>query len=325
MAVSCSATRLGTALCAALTAGALGADATAPLARDQAVFRASVQLVRVAASVQHRDRTKPVPPLTPADFRIYEDGVEQRVTLVTRQPQPVSLCLAYDTSGSMVGRRRELAAEAVRTVFSALEESDDVSLVVFAGGVTVPVRWTSPSALPGLDWAQWVLPDDTTLLDGVQTSLRLMDDARRPQRVVLVISDGLEIASDTPLGVLVSTRVQSEVEIYAFRADPPTDVRGRFPRDLAEHLAAGIVPYDYLGTIVGDSGGVSYRITESADVVAATAALITDLRSKYTVGYTSSKPPDGTYRRIRVEPVNPELRVRHRGGYLAMPPGAASP
>jgi Mg-chelatase subunit ChlD len=210
----------------------------------------------------------------------------------------------------------------MRTVFAVLDESDEISLVVFADGVMVPVNWTSPPSLPGLDWAQWVLPDNTALVDGVHTALRLMDSARRIQPVVLVLSDGEELSSGTPLGRLVTTRAQSEAEVHAFRTDPPSDVRGWFPRDVAEHDGpAGT--FDYLSTLVGDSGGVVYSLRNSESVVGATRALVADLRNRYTVSYAAAKPPDGKYRRIRVEVTDRDVRVRHRGGYLALPPEAS--
>lgn len=287
----------------------------------QPEFRASVEVVRVNVSVQHEGRARPLPELGPADFVVHEDGVPQTVDHVSHEAQALSLCIALDVSGSMVGRRRELAADAVRTVFSVLEPTDELALVVFAEDAIVPLRWTSPADVPGLDWAQWVMRDDTAIYDGVQAALRLMDTAGRPQRAVLVISDGEENASTQPLESLVTTRRQSEAQVFGFLADPPSTERGRFPRDLAEHLLRR-PPRQDLGTIVGDSGGVVYPIPDSDRLVAATLALVSDLRGQYTVSYRPTKPMDGRYRRLRIRATRDDLRVRHRGGYLALPASA---
>ena len=292
-------------------------SAVPPLsASDQPVFRSSVDVVRVNVTVQHRDRTGAVPRLGVDDFLVREDGVVQHLDSVSHEPQAISLAVAVDASGSMLGRRRELAGEAMRTVFSALDEGDELSLVVFGKSVIVPVRWASPAALPGLDWAQWVMAEDTVLYDGVRAALGLMDAARNPQRAVLVISDGEERASTVTLRQLVSTRRQSEVQVFGFLTDPPETSRGRFPTDLARHLLAAPPPQD-LGAIVGDSGGVVYSIADSDRIVAATVALVSDLRAQYSIAYTTTRPLDDTYRRLKVETVRRDLRVRHRGGYLA--------
>lgn len=268
-------------------------------------------------SVQDVSRARPLPALGPSDLVVQEDGVPQVVDHVSHEPQALSLCIALDVSGSMVGRRRELAAEAARTVFSVMEPEDEVALVVFAKDAIVPLRWASPATVPGLDWAQWVMKDDTAIYDGVRAALRLMDTAKHPQRAVLVISDGEERASTLPLESLVTTRRQSEAQIFGFLADPPTAVRGRFPKDLAEHLLRP--PPQDLGTVVGDSGGVVYSIADSDRIVAATLALASDLRGQFTLSYRPVKPMDGSYRRLRISAVDRNLRVRHRGGYLASP------
>jgi len=49
-----------------------------------------------------------------------------------------------------------------------------------------------------------------------------------------------------------------------------------------------------------------------------------ELNAQYTLGYVPKKAPDGKYRRLKVEAQNKDLRVRHRGGYLAMPRDAGS-
>jgi hypothetical protein len=68
---------------------------------------------------------------------------------------------------------------------------------------------------------------------------------------------------------------------------------------------------------------VVYSLRNSESVVGATRALVADLRNRYTVSYAAAKPPDGKYRRIRVEVTDRDVRVRHRGGYLALPPEAS--
>jgi hypothetical protein len=74
-----------------------------------------------------------------------------------------------------------------------------------------------------------------------------------------------------------------------------------------------------LAPLVGDSGGVVYTLAVPARAEASARAFFADLESQYILGYVPKRLPDGTYRRLKVEPVNTEWRVRHRGGYLAQP------
>ena len=71
---------------AALTA--LLVALTLALPRAQPSFRAGVELVTVPVTVQPRDAHTAVPPLTTSDFRVYEDGEEQRLTVAEIDRRP---------------------------------------------------------------------------------------------------------------------------------------------------------------------------------------------------------------------------------------------
>ena len=75
-----------------------------------------------------------------------------------------------------------------------------------------------------------------------------------------------------------------------------------------------------LPNLVGDSGGMLYPVTASENAVTSANALIVELRTLYTLGYSPAKAPDGRYRSIKVEPRNRDFRVRHRAGYLSRVP-----
>jgi len=289
------------------------------LPRAQPSFRAGVELVTVPVTVKHKDAARAVPAITGADLRVFENGTEQRIDFIERDTRPLSLTIVLDVSSSMAGLSREWAAAAMDAVFQRLLPTDEVSLVVFGGWAITPIGWSSVATLPGLGWAQWVMSPETALLDAVHASLELMDGASHGRGVVLILSDGLEIASTTPLSNVVTSRRQSETAVYAFELDPPWDAEGhrQLPR-WVQRLEGRAIGPRYMEELVGDSGGVRQTISEQKAVVASTEAFFTDLRSQYLVGYASTRPMDGRYRRIKVEAKDKDLRLRHRGGYLAL-------
>ncbi len=133
-----------------------------------------------------------------------------------------------------------------------------------------------------------------------------------------ILSDGLEIASTTSLSTVVKSRRQSETAVYAFEFDPPWDAEGH------RQLPRWVQRFDgrtfgrYMEQLVGDSGGARHIISEQKAVAASAEAFFSDLRSQYLVGYASTSPMDGKYRRIKVEAKDKDVRLRHRGGYLAL-------
>lgn len=166
----------------------------------------------------------------------------------------------------------------------------------------------------------------TSLQDALRVALDQVATARNPKPVVLLITDGYENASKSSLRDVVTTRRQSETPVYAFGILTPGSAFSNIggvsgigtsskPRD--EPMLAGDV--DRLPGLVGDSGGVVYRIRGVLDPAVVAQSFINDLRFQYTLGYTPAKPLDGKYRRVKVETVKRGFRVRHRGGYLALP------
>jgi VWFA-related protein len=299
-----------TALLVALALGVLTA---------QPSFRSGVELVTVPVTVKHKDAARAVPPLTTADLRVFENGTEQRIDFIERDTRPLSLAVVLDVSSSMVGLSRTWASQALDAVFDRLLPTDEVSLVVFGGWAITPIPWSPVATLSGLGWAQWVVSPETALLDAVQMSFELMDGASHGRGVVLILSDGLELASTTSLSTVVTSRRQSETAVYAFEMDPPWDSEGhrQLPR-WVQRLEQRQVGPRYMEQLVGDSGGARHIISEEKAVTASAEAFFADLRAQYLVGYASSRPMDGRYRRLKVEARDKDLRLRHRGGYLAM-------
>ncbi|HXG87294.1 MAG TPA: hypothetical protein VNJ02_03075 [Vicinamibacterales bacterium] len=59
----------------------------------QPAFRSSVDLATVPVTVIGSDPTRRLGELQPSDFRLYEDGVRQEVSVVSHQPRPLSICI----------------------------------------------------------------------------------------------------------------------------------------------------------------------------------------------------------------------------------------
>lgn len=295
---------------------ALTGAVTSPVA--QRAYKTGVELVAVPITVQHRDRRVALGTLSAEDFRVREDGQDERIVLFQPDTRPLSVALILDVSSSMSGPRQTLAADTARMLHAALDHDDEISLMPFADWPLVVIPWTRVGALPALDWAQWVLPWDTAMLDAIAAGLELADTSMNQRRVLVVISDGFENASAVSLPDVVRTRRQSEVELYGMRINPIEGPPGQVTHPSLSPQRQ-INPRDYLPDIVDSSGGLVYNVPSRDFMTAAVLSLMSDLRSQYLVGYETTRPLDGTYRRIRVDARSRALSVRHRSGYLALP------
>src|SRR2546423_9503149 len=93
------------------------------------VLRVDTTLVSIPVSVMDRDG-KCIPNLRKEDFRIWEDGVEQRVGYFASTEKPFTVALVLDTSGSVRFRMEEIQDAAIAFV-NQLRADDKVMVASF--------------------------------------------------------------------------------------------------------------------------------------------------------------------------------------------------
>ena len=277
--------------------------------------------VSVSVTVSHRNGDAPVTGLTAADFRVFEDGREQVVTSATVEPAAMSIAIVVDSSDSMAGFRQQLAQQVVEQLVASLTADDEVAVLSYDGRITVPVPWTRPKEFPRLEWARWKTMPSNEVLQGIYQAFGLVNAAANPRTVILAISDAEQVASPYRLSQFVKNRRESETAIYGVRTADLLSGRAAIggPRPGPDGTTlwesrGELISFDDL---VRDSGGVVVPARTTAEVGRAVQRLVGDLRHQYVVRFTSSKPPDGKYRKLKVELRKGAHKLRYRGGYLA--------
>jgi hypothetical protein len=210
----------------------------------------------------------------------------------------------------MASGRQPIATRAIDTLLKGLTHPDEATMIFFSARMRPLFPWTPAENLQPITWLQWRLSLGTALIDALKEGLMQVESAHNPLPVIVVISDGGENASGTSLARLVASRRQSETLIYGLQTDlPPSRYAPLVNRAFS----------NFLPQVVGDSGGtvLHMRTPDEAETVA--LGLLEELRSQYTLGFSSKRPPDGKYRTLKVEAVDGHLAVRHRAGYLAAP------
>ena len=296
------------------------------LLAGQPAFKSGVDVVRIPVTVM-RGGEPAVDGLTAADFSVTEDGVTQSIAVFERDSMPLSLCIALDVSGSM-SESASLAIKAIRNVTAELRSSDEIALMAFADGSHVLIPWSAPQAATQLAIAA-EMGGSTSLHDATRAALDLLDSARNPRPVVLLITDGFDNSSRTRLTDIVKSRRQSEALVYAFAVVPDRaatrveragiDEPPSYPGGAPFIPLRGSPEISSVTVLVGDSGGTTYTMANTGDPARFARRFIDELRNQYTIGYTPAKPFDGKYRRVKVELKKRGYQIRHRGGYLALP------
>ena len=286
--------------CVLAGAALWGQTATAP-------FRSRIDIVQVTVSVTDANG-RLITGLTQNDFQIFEDGVEPRITQFTDQRVPVSLGMLLDASDSMRGQPVVDARDAFdRFVGDLLLREDEVFVATFNHLPRLITKWTMPPQ--SLRGSLNVLKPSggTAIYDALADTSRLFDQRVNLRAAMIVVSDGADTASDRSLIQTIEAVRRSDAFVYAIAIDA---------QDGRESTR---VNPDALRDITGLTGGYTEVVRSAADLGPATARIADELNKQYTIGFSSSKPPDGNWRPLRVRVKSGSYYVRARRGYFAQP------
>jgi Ca-activated chloride channel homolog len=339
-------------VCAAVLSGfiaAASAQSPAPSDAQGFKFRSGVELINVSATVTDASG-RFVSGLRQEDFIVYEDNEPQTITHFSSDRVPVSLGILLDTSQSMQGEKFEAARGALDRFLSDLSSADDeFFLMQFSSQPTLLQAWTNDRqrinrALGGVSPR-----GGTAMYDAIADSVPLERQARNRKKAIVIISDGNDMTSDTPVAEVHKIIRETEALVYAvgidcsatpsFRRQRPLMQRGPIPRPfpfpvpgrrpgwpppMPQPPSRGDFlrcsdPVDVMALrdLTDDSGGRTEIVREPRDLNPATAGIADELSKQYYIGYPSLGKKDGKWHTIRVEVRDKSYRVRARRGYIA--------
>ena len=311
-------------------------------------FRSGVDLVNVTATVTDEDG-RFVSGLRREDFSVYEDGKLQDVSHFSNDRVPVSLGIVLDTSGSMSPDKMSAARSAIdRLIYDLLGKDDELFLVEFATNARLRQGWTTDRRLISRAVREASAAGGTAIYDAVATAIPTAQEGTHRKKALLVISDGNDTNSSTPVGALRQQIRESDVLVYALGIDasgrrnsdvvrPPVQIPmpipfpfpgGRRPQPGLPPIGGGggggwpsapgdRVNADALRQITDDTGGRTEIVRGSEGLGPATARIADELSKQYYLGYSSNTERDGQWHSIRVNVRDRRLTVRARRGYVA--------
>jgi VWFA-related protein len=288
----------------AVACATLGVTLVAQSAREY------VTLCTVHFVVRHRDGTF-VTNLARTDVRLTDNGRPQVISEFERRVQaPVRLALIVDRSGSL---RRDVPAvldAAGAFVTSVIRSAEDVGeLVAFDAKVYLLQDWTNDPARLVDRLHTITAAGGTSMFDALYKTCRdgfQGTDAR--QDVVVLVTDGEDTTSAATFDDALRMAQLAHVSVYVLGV--------RAADSLNSRELQGRRVLTTLATLTG--GRVLYPSDFGhASLAALFGRLQEELRNGYVLSYYLDVPPDNAFHRVRIQPLDPSLRVQAPSGYFA--------
>ena len=156
------------------------------------VVRVDTTLVSIPVSVMDRDG-KYIPDLTKDDFRVWEDGVEQKVAYFASTEKPFTVALVIDTSASTRYKLEEIQDAAIAFV-NQLRPDDRVMVVSFDDKIRVQEQPTSDRAALRNAILQTRIGSGTKLYEAVDQVINRLNRIEGRKAIVL-FTDGVDTTS----------------------------------------------------------------------------------------------------------------------------------
>jgi VWFA-related protein len=288
------------------TVAALLLGSTAGAAWAQ--FRADTRLVVLHASVVDK-KGKLVTNLDRDAFKVFENQQPQQIKLFRREDVPVSLGIIIDDSGSMMTKRSRVETAALAMVRES-NPQDEVFIVNFNDDAYLDVPFTNDIRKMEQGLARIDSRGGTAMRDAINMSLDYeRSEAKKDKKVLMVITDGNDNASNISLEKLVQRANQTDTLVYAI---------GLFTEE-EKHEATKA--RRALNELTNATGGLAFYPKDVNEVQQLAVEIAHDIRNQYTIAYTPTiQQLDGSYRQIKVVVDAPgKPVVRTRSGYYATP------
>ncbi len=287
-------------------------------ASGESVFRVNVQLVQLDVQVLQKKTGHPVGSLNKEDFKLYEDGVEQRIAEVSRDQLPLSVVLLFDLTDTVQPVLKPLAAGALESL-QHLKPEDEVAVMVYSSSAQLLQDFTTDrsKAVAAIQKASEMQSGDAAYFnEAVFTASEQLAKVTNPRsrRTIIWFTDNVPnipsakqhseqdafhevLASGTTVFTLLERSGLSDFFMVSFSKNPafaPFRMKAP-PGDVHKYAER--------------TGGEVMKSSKD-QVSAKLAQMIDEIRTRYTIAYYPSvRQPAGTFCKIRVQ-MRPEAEKR---------------
>jgi Ca-activated chloride channel family protein len=279
-------------------------------------FSARSDLVVLSATAVN-GKGRPIRDLQSKEFRIFEDGRPQKVEHFTRSTDvPARILLLVDASGSMnVEDKTASGRMAAIQIMASLSPEDEVALAGFDHKYWGIVRFTRnrDEIKKGLDDVEPF--GSTALHDALDHAARDLASHGEGRRAVVVITDGVDTASQSQAEDVIQRSRALDVPIYAISILSPLDDPTSSLYTGRQRPAAATAGLRLLERYAEESGGAAFAVSDFPGLKAASDQISDELKHQYRIGYVPLESGN-RFRKILVKSTRKGVVIRTRSGYV---------
>ena len=256
-----------------------------------------------------------VPGLKPTNFRVYEDGVAQKVSGFKRLEAPITALMICEFasprninsySGYMLIRDMRNAAFAFA---QQLRPQDYVALMTFDMRTQIQLDFTQNKQLlqQAIDSLRVPGFSETNVFDALYEGIDRLERIEGRKYIILIASGNDTFSKLTLDKILKKVKASQDITIFTIST-------GGFTRAVRGDTITQLQADNEMRTFASMTGGESYFPRFPGELPDDFGQINENIRSKYELVYrpTNAKQ-DGTYRKLRVELVDDEgqpLRIQ---------------
>jgi VWFA-related protein len=280
------------------------------LTQERPTFRTRTDLVSVDVAV--RNGEVPALGLSAADFRLFDNGVQQALEAVGMESVPIDVTLFHDTSPSLAGKIDALKRD-VKEIAAMLRPTDRFRLLTFDMQVNDVFGWQAAGGQLNLGSVK--IGRISPVYDGIFLAMMHRPDVGR-RHLIVALTDCEDYGSVIGSATIEEAARRSEGVLHIVKITP------RPANAMYAPLSAASIPADARGerrlaAAAERTGGELHDPFIKSDAVKTFKRVFDDYRQSYVLRYAPHGVERDGWHEIKVEvPTQPRATVRARKGYF---------
>jgi VWFA-related protein len=268
------------------------------------------------------------------NFKIYDNGTEQKIDHFDVGGDPLSIVLVIEASSHIAPMFPTVKRAGIIFAETVMAQTSEAAVISYDSTVDLRAKFTTDTdSVRDIINHLPIGVDDSLLYDGMARGISMLSE--RPavrRRIMLVVGEAQDSGSEARLGEVLRQAQLQNVTIYSIGLSTAmADLRGR-PEHINDNpdllaLAVWLVKTgknaltsNSLAVASKATGGLHMNPVRDRSIEKGMDAIGGELHAQYTISYRpSGEDPEG-YHEIKVEVDRKNVTVRARPGYYIAPP-----